>query len=95
MYDYITEDYNLKFKENDLKLYAAPLSETENQLCLNAITMVRDALKIIGMTDDNVPIKKQYENTNSYSVSMRNVTTGKSVKIFLQGSYANNTYINR
>lgn len=93
MYDYIVEDYNLKFKENDLKLYAAPLSKTENQLCLNAITMVRDALKIIGMTDDNVPIKKQYENTNSYSVSMRNVTTGKSVKIFLQGSYANNTNV--
>ena len=33
----------VKFKEETLKLYAAPLSETENQKCLNAIAMVRDA----------------------------------------------------
>ena len=87
------EGLNLKFRESDLKLYAAPLSESENQLCLNAITMVRDALKNIGMTDDNNPIKKEYENTNSYSVSMKNESTGKSIKIFLQGSYANNTNV--
>ena len=42
----------MKFTEDQLKLYAAPLSETENQKCLNAIGMVRDALKNLGFTDD-------------------------------------------
>ena len=44
----------MKFTEEQLKGYAAPLSETENQMCLNAIAMVRDALKGLGLTDDNV-----------------------------------------
>lgn len=43
----------MKFTEKQLKLYAAPLSESENQKCKNAIGMVRDALKPLGflMTD--------------------------------------------
>ena len=48
----------MKFKENELKSYAAPLSETENQKCLNAIGMVRDALKNLGFTDDGKSIEK-------------------------------------
>lgn len=42
----------MKFTEAQLKQFAAPLSETENQKCLNAIGMVRDALKNLGFTDD-------------------------------------------
>lgn len=34
----------MKFTESTLKRYAAPLSDTENQQCLNAIKMIRDAL---------------------------------------------------
>lgn len=85
----------MKFKENDLREFAAPLSESENQLCLNAIIMVRDALKTIGLTDDNIPIKKKYKEINAYSLSMRGAASGKSIKIFLQGSYANNTNVRR
>jgi hypothetical protein len=39
----------MKFKEEDLKSFAAPLSDTEDQKCKNAIGMVRDALIIDGV----------------------------------------------
>jgi len=53
----------MKFTEEQLKLFAAPLSDSENQKCLNAIEMVRDSLKNIGFTDDSKPISKLYEDT--------------------------------
>lgn len=34
----------MKFTEERLKLYAAPLSETENEKCKRAIKAIRDAL---------------------------------------------------
>ena len=40
--------YVMKFTERQLKLYAAPLSESENQKGKNAIGMVPDALKPLG-----------------------------------------------
>lgn len=43
----------MKFTEYKLKFFAAPLSETENQKCLNAIGMIRDSMKMLGFTDDN------------------------------------------
>ena len=46
----------MKFTESQLDLYSAPLSKTEEQQCLNAIGMVRDALKPLGFTDDGKPI---------------------------------------
>ena len=33
----------MKFTEERLKLYAAPLSETENEKCKRAIKAIRDA----------------------------------------------------
>lgn len=39
----------MKFKESELREYAAPLSETENQKCLNAIGMVRECFKKFGL----------------------------------------------
>lgn len=83
----------MKFKEETLKLYAAPLSETENQKCLNAIAMVRDALKALGYSDDNVPITPLYNDTYAYAIEMRTPTSSRMVKIFVQGSYANNTNV--
>ena len=57
----------MKFTEDQLKLYAAPLSETENQKCLNAIGMVRDALKNLGFTDDGKDILYERVGTVTHS----------------------------
>ena len=83
----------MKFTEEQLKLYAAPLSDTENQECLNAIGMIRDALKVLGFTDDGKEIQKLYEDTYSYSLNMRSLQGNRQIKIFVQGSYANNTNV--
>lgn len=83
----------MKFTENQLRQYAAPLSETENQKCLNAIGMVRDALRELGFTDDNKAISTLYEDTYSYALEMRSITGSRKVKLFIQGSYANNTNV--
>lgn len=83
----------MKFTEEQLKIYAAPLSESENQKCLNAIGMVRDALKGLGFTDDNKIISKMYEDTYAYSLQMRSLYGSRSIKLFIQGSYANNTNV--
>lgn len=83
----------MKFTEEQLKLYAAPLSDTENQKCLNAIGMVRDALKGLGFTDDGKSIKKMFEDTYAYSIEMRSASGGRKVSLFIQGSYANNTNV--
>lgn len=83
----------MKFKEASLKLYAAPLSDTENQKCINAISMVRDALKEIGFTDDGKSITSLYDDTLAYGIEMRSKTGTRKVRIFIQGSYANNTNV--
>ena len=83
----------MKFTEEQLRKYAAPLCETENQKCLNAIEMVRDALKDFGFTDDNKRIQKMYEDTYAYSLDMRSVYGTRKVRLFVQGSYANNTNV--
>lgn len=83
----------MTFTENMLKQFAAPLSATEEVMCKNAIAMVRDALKKLGFTDDGKEIKALYDNTSSYSIEMRNPTASRKIKIFVQGSYANNTNV--
>lgn len=83
----------MKFTEAKLKEYAAPLSETENQKCLNAIGMVRDALKSLGFTDDGKAISKMYDDTYAYALEMRGMGGSRKVRLFIQGSYANNTNV--
>ena len=83
----------MKFTESQLKLFAAPLSETENRLCLNAISMIRDALKRLDFTDDNRSITKKYSDIYDYSIQMRSISGSRQIKIFIQGSYANNTNV--
>jgi hypothetical protein len=89
--------YNLggymKFKESTLKLYAAPLSDTEDAKCKNAIEGIRDALKDLGYTDDQKEITLLESGTLAYAVSMRNKSSTEKIHIFIQGSYANNTCV--
>lgn len=83
----------MKFKENTLRLYAAPLSDTENEKCKRTIEAIRDALKDLGYTDDQNGIKLLESDTLSYSINMRNKSSLENITIFIQGSYANNTCV--
>lgn len=83
----------MKFKESTLKLYSAPLSETEDTKCKRAIEAIRDALSDLGYTDDQKGIGLLESDTLSYAVSMRNKHSTERIHIFIQGSYANNTCV--
>ena len=83
----------MKFNESTLRAFAAPLSPTEDQKCLNAIHMVRDALKDLGFNDYGNSAKPLYEDTLAYSLEMRTSAADRKVKLFIQGSYANNTNV--
>ena len=54
---------------------------------------MRDALKELGFTDDNKDITRLYEDTYAYMLDMRSMTGHRKVKLFIQGSYANNTNV--
>ena len=83
----------MKFKESTLKLYAAPLSKTEDDKCKHTIEEICNALKTLGYTDDQKGIALLESNTLAYSVSMRNKYSNENIHIFIQGSYANNTCV--
>ena len=82
------------FTEEQLRKYAKPLSETEENQCKNAIRMVVEALKNIGFNEEDT-IRKIYDETLLYETKMRSINNEYEVKIFLQGSYANNTNVRR
>ena len=83
----------MKFTESMLEGYAMPLSTTEDQQCKNAIRMVSDALKRLGFTDDGRTITPLYSDTYAYSLQLRNINNDRKIKLFVQGSYANNTNV--
>jgi hypothetical protein len=64
-------------------------------MCKNAIGMVRDALTRLGLTDDGRAIAPLYSDTLAYSIEMRIPGSNRQVKIFIQGSYANNTNVRK
>lgn len=83
----------LLFSEYDLELFSKPLSTTEENKCKNAIRMVADALKELSFTDDNKEITPMYADTLSYHLELRSLDNKRYIKIFVQGSYANNTNV--
>lgn len=83
----------MKFTSSMLNSYALPLSDTENTKCKHAIEEIRDALKDLGYTDDYKDISLLESETLSYSVAMRDKYSKSKIKIFIQGSYANNTCV--
>ena len=80
----------MKFTEQELKNYAQPISETEIEKCKNAIRMVRDAMKETGFIDDSNDIQNLIEGTYTFGTILRNKSNNRKVKLFLQGSFANN-----
>lgn len=80
------------FTEDMLRNYAQPLSATEEQQCKNAIRMVIDAIKPLGFSETRSAIERMYGETNAYYQELKS-TQGRKIKVFLQGSYANNTNV--
>lgn len=83
----------MKFTEAMLEGYSQPLSATEDGQCKNAIRMVADALKVLGFTDDNATITPLYSDTLAYSLQLHRSSDSRKIKLFVQGSYANNTNV--
>ncbi|MCD8118696.1 MAG: hypothetical protein LUE29_04315 [Lachnospiraceae bacterium] len=83
----------MNFKEDTLKLYAAPLSKTEDEKCKHAIEAIRDALKNIGYSDNGRSIDVLENDTLSYAIRMEKSYSSEKIHIFVQGSYANNTCV--
>lgn len=81
----------MKYSEKQLEKYASPIGQTEEEKCKHAISMVRDALKYIGYSDDNKEIRSFAEESFSYALDMRKGS--KNIVILVQGSYANKTNI--
>lgn len=83
----------MKFTESMLESYSQPLSATEDQHCKNAIRMVSDALRRLGFTDDGKEISPLYSDTYAYALQLRSTYGDRRIKLFVQGSYANNTNV--
>ncbi len=81
------------FTEEQLRDFAKPLSDSEEEQCKNAIRMVVDSLRDLGLSEVE-SINRKYSNIPSYQVRMSG-GNGYEVNIFLQGSYANNTNVRR
>lgn len=79
------------FTEEQLKDYAKPLSETEENQCKNAIRMVSNALKDLGLSENEM--ETMFGAPTTYQIRMSDGTSGYDIKLFLQGSYANNTNV--
>ncbi|MYL47277.1 nucleotidyltransferase [Virgibacillus halodenitrificans] len=83
----------MKFTESMLNSYAQPLSQTENQQCKNAINMVVNALKPLGFKEKRFNVEPMYTDTYSYFQELESEYGSRRIKVFLQGSYANNTNV--
>ncbi len=83
----------MKYTENELINMAAPISQSEDAKCKNAISMVRDAMKNLNYTDDGKDIRTYKEGSYSYALDLRQKNTDKKITLLVQGSYANKTNI--
>lgn len=81
----------MKFTDQMLTNFAQPLSTTEEQQCKNAIRMVIDALKNLGFQELRSTVEPMYSETNAYFQELS--SSNRKIKVFLQGSYANNTNV--
>lgn len=83
----------MKFKEEKLKEYTEPLSETEQKTCINAIIMIADALKPLGFFSENEKVEPFIQDTYSYCIKLKNINKTREITLLLQGSFANDTNI--
>ncbi|TCI50344.1 nucleotidyltransferase [Exiguobacterium sp. SH5S13] len=83
----------MMFTEELLNKYALPLSETEEQQCKNAIRMVVDAIKPLGFEETRSTISPMVPDTPSFFQELKSLGGTRRIKVFVQGSYANNTNV--
>lgn len=83
----------MKFTEEHIKSYAAPISQTEEEKCKNAIRMVRDAMQIVGYTDDGKEIRLYEADSFAFALELSANYGSKKIVVLVQGSYANKTNI--
>ena len=83
----------MTFTESMLNDYAQPLSTTEDQHCKNAIRMVSTALQKLGFSSERSEISPLYSDTYAYAIRMKSADGYRRIKLFVQGSYANNTNV--
>ena len=83
----------MKYTEKQLCKMAAPISQSEDEKCKNAIHMVRDAMKKLNYTDDGEDIRSYMSESYSFTLDLRQQYTGKQITLLVQGSYANKTNI--
>lgn len=81
------------FTEEMLNNYSQPLSNSENQQCKNAIKMVVDAIKPLGFSETRNLVEPMYTGTYAYYQELKSNYGSRKIKVFLQGSYANNTNV--
>lgn len=83
--------FYLKYSEEKLERYASPIGKTEEDKCKNAIRMVRDALKIVGYSDNGKEIRAIEKDAYAFALDMSQ--SGRNITLLTQGSYANKTNI--
>lgn len=81
------------YTKKQLERMASPISQSEEEKCKHAISMVRDALKKINYLDDGREIQSVFKESYSYSLEMRKYNSSRRIKLLVQGSYANKTNI--
>lgn len=83
----------MKFSEEYMQKLAAPLSATAEAKCKEALENVSAALKGVGYSHTvGGEIRRLYESAQSFSMEMKR-DYGRTIRIFTQGSYANDTNI--
>lgn len=84
----------MKFSEKYMRQLSAPLSNTAEAKCKEALENVSAALRNVGYSHTTGgEVRLLYENSQSFSMEMRNEYAGRTLRIFTQGSYANDTNI--
>ena len=83
----------MKFTEDQLEIFASPISRSESDKCKNAIRMVRDAMKLVGYTDNGKEIRTFETDTYSFALDLSANYGLKKIVLLVQGSYANKTNI--
>lgn len=83
----------MRYTEQQIIKMSMPITETEETKCKNAIRMVSDAMKKLGYQDDGEIIREFVAGTFSYTLNLRKAFSDRSIKLLVQGSYANKTNI--
>jgi predicted nucleotidyltransferase len=85
----------MKFTEKTLSNYAAPLGATAEEKCKESITNTKNALRRIGYSSSTDEYRTLFEGSYAYFSEMQHGYNGRRIKIFTQGSYANDTNITK